>query len=216
MSVIIVGCGRMGSELALRLGEDGQDVTVVDVDPRVFDRLGPGFKGKTLVGSGFDRDVLARAGAEQADGLAAVTAGDNLNIVIARVARSVFKVPKVVARLYDPRRAEIYQRLGLQTVSSTALGAARIIQLLGHRDLNVIGTLGNGEIELVELEVPPHWVHRTVNNVNVPGEVSVAGVSRKGSMFLPSLGAEFQSGDRLVVAVLSSSRGRLERMLALA
>jgi trk system potassium uptake protein TrkA len=216
MRVIIVGCGRMGSELAHQLAQDGQDVTGVDVDPRAFDRLGSGFAGKTVAGSGFDREVLARAGAERADALAAVTAGDNLNIVIARVARNVFNVPKVVARLYDPRRAEIYQRLGLQTVSSTAWGASRIIQLLSHRELNVIGTLGNGEVELVELEVPPHWVNRTVNNVNVPAEIAVTGVSRKGSTFIPALGTAFQRGDRVVIVVLSTSRSRLESLLALA
>jgi trk system potassium uptake protein TrkA len=205
----------MGSELAHQLVEDDQDVAVVDVDPRSFERLGPAFKGTTLSGSGLDREVLARAGAESADALAAVTAGDNLNIVIARVARNVFNVPKVVARLYDPRRAEIYQRLGLQTVSSTAWGASRIIQLLGHRELNVIGTLGNGEVELVELEAPPHWVNRTVNNVNVPAEITVTSVSRKGETFIPTTGTTFQSGDRLVIVVLTTARSRLESLLAI-
>jgi len=216
MRVIIVGCGRMGSELAHQLVEDGQEVTIVDADPRVFERLGAGFKGKTVAGSGLDRDVLARAGAEHADALAAVTARDNLNVVIARVARNVFNVPKVVARLYDPRRAEIYQRLGLQTVSSTAWGASRIIQLLGHRELNVIASLGNGEVELIELEVPPHWANRTVNNANVPGEIAVMSVTRKGSTFIPALGTAFQNGDRLVIALLSTSRSRLENLLVLA
>jgi trk system potassium uptake protein TrkA len=215
MRVIIVGCGRMGSELTHQLIEDGQDVTVVDVDPRTFDRLGPSFKGRTVAGSGLDRDVLARAGAEQADALAAVTAKDNRNIIIARVARNTFNVPKIVARLYDPRRAEIYQRLGLQTVSSTAWGASRIIQLLGHRELNIVSTLGTGEVELVEVEVPPHWVGRTVNNVNVPSEISVISVARKGGTFIPITGTAFQSGDRLVVSVLSTARSRLESLLAI-
>jgi trk system potassium uptake protein TrkA len=215
MRIIIVGCGRMGSELALQMLHDGHDVTVVDNDPSTFYRLGPGFKGKTVEGVGFDRDVLVRAGAEHADALAAVTSGDNRNIVIARVARNVFRIPKVVARLYDPRRAEIYQRLGLQTVSSTAWGASRIIQLLAHRDLNVISTLGNGEVELVELEAPPHWVSRAVNNVNVPGEISVITVSRKDKTLVPTLGTVFQEGDRLVIAVLATSRSRLEDLLAL-
>jgi trk system potassium uptake protein TrkA len=214
MRVIIVGCGRMGSELAHQLVDDGQDVTVVDVDPRTFERLGSGFKGKTVAGSGFDRDVLARAGAERADAVAAVTARDNLNIVIARVARNVFNVPKVVARLYDPRRAEIYQRLGLRTVSSTAWGASRIMQLLGHLGLDVVSTLGNGEVELVEVEVPPHWVNRTVTNVNVPAEMSVTSVTRKGETFIPALGTAFQTGDRIVIAVLATSRAKLEKMLA--
>lgn len=215
MRVIIVGCGRMGSELAHQLIEDGQDVTVVDVDPRTFDRLGASFRGRTVAGSGLDREVLARAGAEQADALAAVTAKDNRNIIIGRVARNTFNVPKIVARLYDPRRAEIYQRLGLQTVSSTAWGASRIIQLLGHRELNIVSSLGSGEVELVEVEVPPHWVGRTVNNVNVPSEISVVSVARKGQTFIPITGTAFQSGDRLVVSVLATARSRLESLLAI-
>ena len=215
MRVIIVGCGRMGSELALQLWHDSHDVTVVDIDPRAFYRLDPAFKGKTVEGVGFDRDVLVRAGVERADALAALTAGDNRNIVIARVARNVFRVPKVIARLYDPRRAEIYQRLGLQTVSSTAWGVSRAIQLLVHAELNVTITLGNGEVEIIEMEVPLHWTSRTVSNVNVPGEVSVTAVTRQDKTFIPTLGTVFQEGDRVVMAVLNTSRGRLEDMLAL-
>ena len=215
MKVIIVGCGRMGSELATQLSHDGHDVTVVDTDPLAFYRLGPTFKGTTVEGVGFDRDVLIRAGVERADALAAVTAGDNRNIVIARVARNVFRVPKVVARLYDPRRAEIYQRLGLQTVSSTAWGVNRAIQLLIHPDLHVPVTLGNGDVEVVELEVPSHWVSRTVNNANVPGEINVVALTRKDKTIIPTLGTVFQAGDRVAIAVLVSSRVRLEEMLAL-
>ncbi len=215
MKVIIVGCGRMGSELATQLSHDDHDVTVVDVDPSAFYRLGSTFKGKTVEGVGFDRNVLIRAGVERADALAAATAGDNRNIVIARVARNVFRVPKVVARLYDPRRAEIYQRLGLQTISSTAWGVNRFIQLLAHPDLHVASTLGNGEVEVVEFEVPAHWVSRSVNNVNVPGEIHVTAVSRKGKTFIPTLGTVFQDGDRAATTVLATSRGRLEELLAL-
>jgi len=215
MKVIIVGCGRMGSELATQLSHDDHDVTVVDVDPTAFYRLGSAFKGKTVEGVGFDRNVLIGAGVERADALAAVTAGDNRNIVIARVARNVFRVPKVVARLYDPRRAEIYQRLGLQTISSTAWGVSRFIQLLVHPYVHVAMTLGNGEVEVIELEVPPHWASRSVNNVNVPGEISVTAVSRKGKTFIPTLGTVFQDGDRAAITVLATSRGRLEELLAL-
>jgi trk system potassium uptake protein TrkA len=130
------------------------------------------------------------------------------------VARNVFRVP-VVARLYDPRRAEIYQRLGLQTVSSTAWGVRRVIQLLSHRELNVIGTLGGGEVELVECEVPPHWVSRAVNHVIVPGEINVTSVTRRGKTFIPILGTEFQDGDRLTLAVVASSHERLEDLMAM-
>jgi trk system potassium uptake protein TrkA len=215
MKVIIVGCGRAGAELALQLLQDGHDITVVDKDPKAFYRLGEGFKGETVTGIGFDRDVLIRAGVQRADALAAFTDGDNTNIITARVARNVFRVPKVVARLYDPRRAEIYQRLGLQTVSSTAWGVNRAIQLLIHPDLHVAATLGNGDVEVVELEVPSHWVSRTLNNANVPGEISVVALTRKDKTIIPTLGTVFQEGDRVAIAVLVSSRGRLEDLMAL-
>jgi len=215
MRVIVVGCGRAGAELALQLQQDGHDVVVVDKDPKAFYRLGAGFKGKTVEGIGFDRDVLVRAGIERADALATFTAGDNTNVITARVARNVFRVPKVVARLYDPRRAEIYQRLGLQTVSSTAWGVNRAIQLLIHPDLHVAATLGNGDVELIEFEVPPHWASRTVNNVNVPGEISVVALTRKDKTTIPTLGTVFQDGDRVAIAVLPSSRVRLEELMAL-
>ena len=215
MRVIIVGCGRMGSELANSMWHDGHVVTVVDKDPQAFYRLGAAFKGATIEGIGFDRDVLIRAGVERADALAATTSGDNSNFITARVARDVFRVPKVIARLYDPRRAEIYQRMGLQTVSSTAWGVSRAIQLLAHAELNVAITLGNGEVEVLEMEVPLHWVSRTVSNVNVPGEVSVTAITRQGKSFIPTLGTVFQEGDRVAVAALTTSRGRLEDLMAL-
>ena len=215
MRVIIVGCGRMGAELANHMWHDGHDVTVVDKNPQAFYRLGAGFKGATVEGVGFDRDVLIRAGVERADALAATTSGDNSNIITARVARNVFHVPKVIARLYDPRRAEIYQRLGLQTVSSTAWGVSRAVQLLTHAELYVTATLGSGDVEIIELEVPPHWASRTVNNANVPGEINVVAVTRQGKTFVPVTGTVFQDGDRAAVAVLAAARERLEELMAL-
>lgn len=215
MRVIVVGCGRMGAELSIQLADAGHEVTVVDKDPQAFARLGPALKIPRVEGVGFDRDVLLRAGVERSDALAALTSGDNTNIVTARVAQNMFRVPKVVARVYDPRRAEIYQRLGLQTVSTTAWGVARITQLLAHRDLNVIRTLGQGEVELVEHEVPPPWVSRTVGHVNVPGEISVTAILRREKALLPAPGTVFQTGDRVVIAVLPSAHGRLEHLLGL-
>jgi len=214
MKVIIAGCGRMGAELSLRFSE-GHEVTVVDRDARAFLRLGAGFGGRTVEGVGFDREVLLRAGIESADALAAVTSGDNANIVIARVARNVFRVPTVVARVYDPRRAKIYRRLGLQTVSTTAWGVVRMTQLIAHRELNVIRSLGEGEVELVEQEVPAHWVGRPVSQVSVAGEISVTAILRRGAAKLPSPGTAFEPGDRVVIAVLPAARARLEHLLGL-
>jgi trk system potassium uptake protein TrkA len=216
MKIIIVGCGRMGSELSNQLSGDGHDVTVVDKDPRTFYRLDPSFKGTTVTGHGFDREVLIRAGIERSDALAAVTAGDNTNIITARVAHMVFNVPSVVARLYDPRRAEIYQRLGLQTVSSTRWGVNRVMQLLVHRYLNVAISLGNGEVDVVELEIPPHWVKRTISDVTMPGVIMVAAVTRQGKTWIPLPGAPFHEGDRAALAVQTTTgREQLEKLLAL-
>jgi trk system potassium uptake protein TrkA len=215
MKVVVAGCGRMGAELALRFSE-AHEVTVVDRDARAFSRLGPGFRGRTVEGVAFDREVLLRAGVESSDALAAVTSGDNANILIARVARNVFRVPTVVARVYDPRRAKIYRRLGLQTVSTTAWGVVRMTQLIAHRELNVIRSLGEGEVELVEQEVPAHWVGRSVGQVSVPGEISVAAILRRGGGLLPAPGTMFERGDRAVIAVLPTARVRLEHLLGLA
>src|SRR3990170_3610224 len=118
--IVVVGCGRVGAELAMSISRQGHTITVIDVNPRTFDRLGPNFKGKTVQGEGLDRDVLQRAGIETAHALAAVTASDSANIVTARIARDLYHVPHVVARVYNPRRAPIYEKLNLQTVASSS------------------------------------------------------------------------------------------------
>ena len=215
MKVIVVGCGRMGAELALALAREGREVTVVDRDRRAFARLGPGFAGATVEGVGFDRDVLLRAGIERSDALAALTSGDNANIVTARIARTIFRVPKVVARVYDPRRAEVYARLGLQTVSTTAWGATRVQQLLVHAELNVIRSIGTGGLSIVEHEVPSHWVGRDVGHVSVPGAIAVTAILRRGAALLPAHETVFQQGDLAVIAVMGHARGRLEHLLGL-
>ena len=214
MKVIIAGCGRMGAALALQLAGEHQ-VTVVDHNPRAFARLGPGFGGTTVEGIAFDRDVLLRAGVEHSDALAALTSGDNANIVTARVARKFFRVPTVVARVYDPRRATIYRRLGLRTVSTNDWAVSRMTHLLVHPELNVVRSLGQGELELVEQEVPAHWVGRPVGQVGVPGEISVTAILRRGAAHLPAPGSLFEHGDRAVIALLPSARARLERQLGL-
>jgi trk system potassium uptake protein TrkA len=215
MKVIVVGCGRMGAELALALAREGKAVTVVDRDRRAFARLGTGFAGSTEEGVGFDRDVLLRAGVERSDALAALTSGDNANIVTARIARTIFRVPKVVARVYDPRRAEVYTRLGLQTVSTTTWGVSRIQQLLVHGELNVIRSFGAGGLSIVEHEVPSLWVGRDVGHVNVPGEISVTAILRRDTPLLPARETLFEPGDVAVVAVAAHARGRLEHLLGL-
>jgi trk system potassium uptake protein len=216
MRVVIVGCGRVGAGLARELSTQGHSLAVVDRNPQAFERLGRTFTGKTVAGVGFDREVLVGAGVERADALAAVTASDEANIVTARLASQVFHVPRVVARLYDPGKAGIYRRLGLATVSPVAWGINRIADMLAYSGLGESVSLGGGQVDLVEVEVPPLLVGRLVNDITVPGEVLVAAISRDVRTVIPTLGTVFQDGDRLHIAVLGASSARLQQLLGVA
>ena len=211
---MIVGCGQLGVGLAQTLQLRGHAVTIVDNNPNTFERLGPGFKGQTVVGVGFDRGVLLKAGIERADGLAAVTASDEANLVVARIASQIFRVPRVVARVYDPHKAEVYQRLGLQTIAPVTWGVNRLAELLSFFPLAPTASLGSGEVDILETEISPFLVGRTVNEVTISGEVHVVAISRRGKTFLPTLGTVFQAGDWLHLAVLAASADRLKTWLA--
>lgn len=215
MKIIVTGCGRLGSGLAQAMARRGHAVTVVDEDPAAFERLGPSFKGRTVAGSPIDREALLAAGVERADGLAAVTASDETNMVSARVALQVFRVPRVVVRLYDPLKAEIYRRLGLQTITPITWGINRIADLLCHSRLDTIVSLGSGEVDIVEAEAPAALVGRTVAEVTVPGEIGVVAISRGGRTFLPTIGAVFHKGDLVHLAALGASADRLRELLGL-
>jgi trk system potassium uptake protein len=215
MKVIVMGCGRIGSQVSQLLSDQGHEVTVIDHDANSDGRLGPNFKGRIIIGLGFDRNILMQAGIEQAEAFVAASQSDNANIVAARIARNLFHVPRVVARLYDPRRAEIYQRLGLTTISSTNWGAERIFQVLTHTDIDVWNTFGNGEVALVNVELPPQLTGRTVVHLNVPGEVMVVSITRNDHAFVPASGTEFHEGDLVNLVVLSSAMDRLEELLGM-
>lgn len=215
MKIIVVGCGRIGSGLAQDLSQSGHTVTVVDSDASAFEQLGTSFQGKTVQGVGFDRDVLLQANIDRTDALAAVTASDEANAVIARLARQKFHVPKVVARLYDRRKAEIYKRLGVQTISSTSWGIKRAAELLCFSTLNSVMSIGNGDVDIVEIEAPPFIVGRKVNELVVVGEIHVIAISRKNKTFLPTMGTVFQENDLIHLAVVTASSGRLKRLLGM-
>jgi trk system potassium uptake protein TrkA len=215
MKIIVMGCGRVGEQVAFLMEQDGHEVTVIDSDGDALQRLGPKFKGRKIKGVGFDQSVLVEAGIRTADAFAATSSSDNVNIVAARIARNIFRVPHVVARLYDPRRAEIYQRLGLLTISSTNLGAERIRELITHAELEPVISFGRGEVDLIRLEVPPHLVGRAVKHLEVPGEINVACLVRQGEALVPFLGTELQTGDVVHLVVLASAMDRLSDMLDL-
>lgn len=216
MKTIVMGCGRVGSQLSLLLTERGHDVTVIDHrDMDAATRLGPGFKGKIINGLGFDESVLLSAGIKKADAFIAASSSDNANIVGARIAKNIFKVPRVVARLFDPRRAEIYERLGLKTISTTTMGAERIYELVTHSDLDMVQSFGHGEVAIIATEVTYSLAGRTVRDLSVPGEFSVIAITRDQKAFLPTAGTEFHEGDLLHLAVQSSALTRLQTMLGL-
>jgi trk system potassium uptake protein TrkA len=215
MKVIVMGFGRIGSQVSKLLADQHHDVTIIDHESIAGTRIDPSFKARVIKGVGFDRKVLIQAGIEHAEAFVASSTSDNANIVAARIARNIFHVPRVVARLYDPLRAEIYHRLGLTTVSATNWAAERIYQELTHTEMDVRETFGRGEVSLVHLETLPQLFGRTVNQLNVPGEVMVISITRSEQAFIPIVGTEFQEGDLINLVVLSSAMERLEEMLGL-
>jgi trk system potassium uptake protein TrkA len=212
--VIIVGCGRVGSELTIQLGKAGHDVTIVDKRPSAFDRLPPGFEARTIVGLGFDRELLVEAGVKEADAFISVTNGDNSNIVSARVAREYFHVPKVIARIYDPRRAEIYERLNIPTVATTTWGVKQILLMLSHEREEIKESLAGGDLFRMRLEIAPHLVGKPVRALNVEGKILVAGVDRGGHGFIPVASSSFQEGDVVHLILHKDAMDLLDEILA--
>jgi trk system potassium uptake protein TrkA len=209
MKIIIIGCGRVGSILSNNLSQRGHQVTVIDNDPLSFENLGPAFKGEKVVGVGFDRDILLKAGIQKTDALAAVTVSDEANVIAARIAKQVFRVPRVAARVYDPRKAEIYRRLGISTISPVAVGAARLAELLTYTHLDTKSSLGSGEVEIIEVDIPNSLAGRMVSDVDVPGEIRVISLTRTGKTIIPNANTNFQSGDLLHMAVMEDYRDRV-------
>ena len=204
----------MGSELTIQLAKGGHDVTILDKRPSAFDRLPPGFEARTMVGLGFDRELLEEAGVKEADAFISVTNGDNSNIVSARVAREYYHVPKVIARIYDPRRAEIYERLNIPTVATTTWGVKQILLMLSHEREEIKESLAGGDLFRMRLEVAPHLVGRPVRSLNVEGKILVAGVDRGGHGFIPVASSSFQEGDVVHLILHKDAVDLLDQMMA--
>jgi trk system potassium uptake protein len=214
MKVIVMGFGRVGSELTSQLVDGGHEVVVIDKNPSAFIKYPPGPNVRTFVGLGFDRDVLEEAGIKETEGFVAVSSGDNSNIVSARVALEHYHVPKVVARIYDPRRADIYERLNIPTVATTKWGVKQIQLMLFHDRSEVRESLGGGDLVRLRVPVPHHLVGKTVGSLNVDGQLLVAGVSRGGGGFIPTVGSTLQNGDYLAVIMSKDGMDLLDQMLA--
>jgi trk system potassium uptake protein len=214
MRVIIMGCGRVGAELTVQLSEAGHEVTIIDKRDEAFERLPPGFNARTLVGLGFDRDVLEDAGIKEADAFVAVSSGDNSNIVSARVALEYYHVPKVIARIYDPRRADIYERLNISTVATTRWGVKQIELMLLHDRTEVRESLGGGDLIRLRVPVPAHLIGQPAVSMNVEGKLLVAGISRGGGGFIPKADSILQAGDFVAVIMGKDGMDLLDAKLA--
>ena len=195
MNVVIMGCGRVGAELTVQLAKAGHKVAIVDKRAEAFDRLPPGFEAQKVVGVGYDRDVLEEAGIKEAEAFVAVSNGDNSNILSARVAREHYHVPRVVARIYDPKRAEIYERLDIPTIATVRWAAKQVLMMMFHPREELKESLAGGEIFRMRVEVPQHLIGKSVSNLAEEGKVLVAAVDRGGKGFIPDSGSTFRNGD---------------------
>jgi trk system potassium uptake protein TrkA len=213
MKVIIVGCGRVGAHTAAALAREGHDVAVVDRSEDAFRLLPAAFEGRTLRGVAFERTTLEEAGIAEADALVAVTSGDNTNIVVARIAKDVYRVPDVVARIYDPRRADIYRHYGIQTFAPTAWSAGKIVEFIVSPNLEREHSFGNGEVQMMAAWVPEHLVGKPVTDLRIPGEIRVALIVRMGRGLIPVSGTCFEVDDQVHVVVHQSAVEKFEKMM---
>jgi trk system potassium uptake protein len=213
MKVIIVGCGKLGSGIAQNLVKRGHKVTVIDSDPEAFELLGKDFNGQTIVGIGFDKNILEKAQISSSDAIVACSKSDETNALIGRISRNVYKVPRVISRLYDPRRAEIYRSLGIQTISTTTWGVQKAIEMLSYNQLDNILTIGN--LEMIRIETPALLVGRTVNELTVIGEIQVVAIHRGNKTFIPIRGTAFEKHDVIFISALTTSVSRLKTLLGL-
>jgi trk/ktr system potassium uptake protein len=195
MHVVIAGCGRVGSQLTVNLARHGHTISIIDKKPTAFERLPPGFEGQTLVGMVFDRETLEAAGIRDAGAFIAVTNGDNSNIVSARVAREHYGIERVVARIYDPRRAQIYQRLGIKTVATVRWASSEIYDLLFHGIEHAELAIGSGDIVLLRVEIGAHLAGQPASALGEAGRSLVVAIDRMGTPTIPGPGATFQEGD---------------------
>jgi trk system potassium uptake protein TrkA len=199
--VVIMGCGRVGSALARALEERGASVAVIDRNANAFRRLGVDFRGQTVTGIGFDRDTLIAAGIENADALAAVSSGDNSNVISARVAREQFGVKNVVARIYDPKRAEVYERLGIPTVATVKWTADRILRAVLQEGSAELWRDPSGTVGVIETQPDAGWVGHTVNELEQVTGARVGWVLRYGKGLLPTASTVFQDGDKVTLLI---------------
>lgn len=213
MRVVVMGCGRVGASLADSLARIGHEVAVVDRDRTAFHRLSPDFQGDCVVGMGFDREVLLRAGIEDAGAFAAVSSGDNSNIISARVARETFGVERVVARIYDAKRAAVYERLGIPTVATVPWTTDRLLNVLTRETETTKWRDPSGNVGVAELALHEDWVGHRITDLESATRARVAFMIRFGGGLLPDAKTVIQAGDQVYIAAVA---GRIAEALAIA
>jgi len=210
MYVIIVGCGRVGSELAKLLSQEGHNIVIIDRKQSSFDRLGQTFNGLTMVGNGFDLELLKQVGIEKADAFCAVTNGDNTNLISAQVAKKIFKVPKVLARVYDPQRATIYTSLGLDIISGTILFASMLRdKIIESRFSSYL--IETKELGVIEIDVKQNLTGRKIQDINVPGEFLVVAIRRLDGVVIPEEKTVLKERDKLMAVVKVASLEKIRK-----
>jgi trk system potassium uptake protein len=212
--VIVVGCGRVGSGLAVALDRDGHSVAIIDKNPDAFRKYLPNeWRGRAVHGFGFDRDHLEEAGVREAGALAAVTSGDNSNILAARIARETYEIPRVVARIYDPRRAVIYQRLGIPTVATVTWTTDQVMRRL-FEDTATEWAEPSGQVVLVERAMPPSWAGRPLRHLSERPGLRLVSLTRSGQAQLATDELVGQEGDLLHLAIRKNALDHLDDLLA--
>ncbi len=211
MNVIVVGCGRVGSQLATLLSIEGHNVVVIDKSPEAFKRLGSIFNGVTIKGLGFDEEILEEAGVRECDAFAAVTNLDNTNLMAAEVARKIFEVPHVVARLYNPVRERTYMQLGLDYVCGTTLVAETLMDKIMAGHGHHIASLG--DVEIVNFKASDEVEGKTVGDIEIKHRFRIAAVARGDSMFVPDSDTALHAGDVVLGSVKEDSFSKVERYM---
>lgn len=214
MKMIIIGCGRVGAELAMRLFHNGHSVVVVDIAENAFQNLAAGFRGRTVHGEALNNDVLQRAGIEEADGIALVTNNDSLNAVVGHLARKHYGVPVVVVRNYDSRWRSVHETFGIQTVSSSSWGAQRIEELLYQQQTRTVFSAGNGEVELYEFSVPKEWDGKSLDKLMPETECVLAALTRAGKAILPNCDILLEAGDIVLISATLAGSETIRKRLS--
>ncbi|KAF1301821.1 MULTISPECIES: potassium channel family protein [Enterococcus] len=215
MKIIVVGCGRLGSGLATELSQDGNEVTVISSKPELFKNLDADFEGETLTGIEFDKELLEKAGIEKTDSLIGCTESDDINALVARIAKNKYRVPKVIARLYDQRKVDVYNALGIQVIATTKWSIARTKELLTFSTLDSVMTIGNTPVEILRLVIPSLLDNSVLIDAFPLNEIRVVALGRGNDTFIPSNGTVLKQGDRLYVSAMPESLNRIKQIMEL-